>query len=83
MSVDITIAERSSEKIKYKIELSANTVAFTSCRSRLTKVLAGAAKGKKGSTDRGDQVRLPDNYTGRVWGLKYKLIQRKKLKNKT
>jgi hypothetical protein len=29
------------ENIKYKIELSANTVAFISCRSRLTKVLAG------------------------------------------
>ena len=31
------------------LKLSASTVAFISCRSRLTKVLAGAARGKKGS----------------------------------
>jgi hypothetical protein len=28
-------------------EFSANTVAFISCRSRLTKVLAGAARGRR------------------------------------
>ena len=32
-------------KIKY-IELSANIVAFISCRQRLNKALAGAARGK-------------------------------------
>jgi hypothetical protein len=32
--------------MKYK-ELSAKTVAFISCRHRLTKVLAGAARGKR------------------------------------
>jgi hypothetical protein len=30
MSVDITIAEKTGKKIKYKIELSANTVAESS-----------------------------------------------------
>jgi hypothetical protein len=39
----------SNEKINYKIELSVNTVAFISCRNRLTKVLAGAAREEKGS----------------------------------
>ena len=36
-----------SEKIRYKVELSANTVAFVSCRSRLTKVLVGAPRREK------------------------------------
>ena len=31
--------------MKYKIDLSANTVAFISCRSRLTIMLAGVARG--------------------------------------
>ena len=53
--------------MKYK-ELSANTVAFISCRSRLTKVLAGAA-GRGGG-----RVRLSNVDTRRVLGLKYKLI---------
>jgi hypothetical protein len=35
------------KKVKYQ-ELSVNTVAFISYRCRLTKVLAGAARGKKG-----------------------------------
>ena len=48
MSVDIIVMERTGEKIKYKIELSTNTVALISCRCRLTKVLAGAAREKKG-----------------------------------
>ena len=55
--------------IHYKIELSANTVAFISCRHRLTKVLAGAARGKRESRER-----LPDVATRRLSGLKYKLI---------
>jgi hypothetical protein len=45
--------------VKYK-ELSANTVAFIDCRRRLTKVLAGVARGKKGSKGRGGRVRLLD-----------------------
>ena len=47
---------------------------FISCRSKLTKVLAGAARGKKGSKGGGSRVRLPDADTGRLLGLKYKLI---------
>jgi hypothetical protein len=39
-------------------ELSANTVAFIGCRSRLTKVLTGAARDKKASKDGGGRVRL-------------------------
>ena len=61
------------------IELSANTVAFISCRCRLTKVLAGASREEKGSKDGGGQVRLLDVDTGRLTGLKYKLICRFKL----
>ena len=38
---------------RYNIKLSANTVAFISCRLRLTKVLAGAASEEKGSKGRG------------------------------
>ena len=34
------VCREPSEKIKYKIELSGNTVAFISCRSRLTKVVS-------------------------------------------
>ena len=67
------------EKIKYKTELSANTVDFISCRRRLTKVLAGAAKREKGSKGGGDCVRLLDVDTGRLSGLKCKLICRFKL----
>ena len=58
------------EKIKY-IELSVNTVAFISCRCRLTKVLAGATMGETGNKDGGSHVRLPDVDTGRLSGLKY------------
>jgi hypothetical protein len=43
------------EKIK---ELSANTVAFISCKSRLIKLLAAAAKGEKESKGGGGRVRL-------------------------
>ena len=45
MSVDIAGAERAQRLIES--ELSANTVAFISCRNRLTEV--GAARGGKGS----------------------------------
>jgi hypothetical protein len=45
--------------MKYK-ELSANIVAFISCRHRLTKVLVGAARERKGSKDEGGRVRLSD-----------------------
>ena len=48
-------------------ELSANTVAFISCRNRLTNVCAGAARGKKGSKDGESQVRLPDVDTRRLY----------------
>ena len=63
-----------SEKIKYKIKLSANTVAFISCRSRLTKVLGAATREKKGSMDGRGLLNLPNVGTGRLLGLKYKLI---------
>ena len=40
-------------------KLSANTVAIISCKSRLTKVCVGAARGReKGSNGGGDRVRL-------------------------
>ena len=50
-------------------------MAFISCRSRLTKVLAGATKGEKGSKGGGGRVRLPDVDTGRLSVLKYKLCR--------
>ena len=40
------------------LELSAITVTFISWRGRLTKVLAGAARGETGSKGGGGQVRL-------------------------
>jgi hypothetical protein len=43
--------------MKYK-ELSANTVAFISCRRRLPKVLAGASRWKKGSKGGAGRVLL-------------------------
>ena len=49
-------------------------MAFFCCRNRLTKVLAGAARGEKGSKGRGGRVRLSNVDTGRLTGLKYKLI---------
>ena len=45
--------------MKYK-ELSANTVPFINCRCKLTKVLAGAARGEKGSKGEAGRVRLLD-----------------------
>ena len=41
-------------------ELSTSTVAFISCRGRLTKVLAGAARGEMGSKGGGGRVKLSD-----------------------
>ena len=41
-------------------ELSANTVTFISCRCRLTKVLAGAAREEIGSKGGEGRVRLLD-----------------------
>ena len=38
------------------MELSAITVAFISCRSTLTKLLVGAARGEKESKGEGGQV---------------------------
>ena len=39
---------------------------FISCRSRLTKVLAGAARGGKGSKSGGGRVRLSNVHTGEL-----------------
>jgi hypothetical protein len=66
--VDISIAREPGEKIK---ELSTSTMAFISCRSRLTKVLVGAAREEKGSKGGGGQVRLSYGDIGRVSGLKF------------
>ena len=47
-------------------ELSASTVAFISCRGRLTKVLAGAARGKQevrvGEAELGYRMLIPWNW---------------------
>ena len=43
-------------------ELSGNTVAFISCRSRLTKVLADAARGETGSKDGGGREHIPTSF---------------------
>jgi hypothetical protein len=61
------------EKFKYE-ELSVNTTAFFSYRWRLTKLLAGATRGKKGSKGGGGQVRLSSVDAGKLTGFKYKLI---------
>jgi hypothetical protein len=39
--------ENPLKKINYKIELSASTMAFISCKHRVTKVLAEATRGKR------------------------------------
>ena len=49
-------------------------MAFISYRCRLTKVLAGATRGEKGSKGRGDQLRLSNVNTGKLAGFKDKLI---------
>ena len=55
MSVDIAGAEK--HRLKF-FELSANTVAFV----RLTQVLAGATREKKGNKGGGAPVRLSDTW---------------------
>ena len=50
------------------------TLVFINCRSRLKKVLAGVARGKKGCKSRLDQVSLLYVDIERQTGLKYKLI---------
>jgi hypothetical protein len=67
------IVER-SEWEHTKQELLANTVAFISCRSRLTIILVGAAKGEKGNGGGGGQVKLPDVNTEKLSDLKYELV---------
>jgi hypothetical protein len=54
-------------------------VVFVSGRSRLTKVLTGAASREKGNKGGRGQVRLLDVDTGRLLGLKNTLICRFKL----
>ena len=49
-------------------------VAFISCRLTLVKVLAGAARGEKGSKGWRDRVRTSNVDTRRLVGLKYMLI---------
>ena len=61
------------------MELSGNTVAFISYRCRLTKVLASATRGEKGSGSGGSRVKLLDVDTGRLVRLKNKLVYRFKL----
>ena len=50
------------------IELSANTVAFISCRCRLIKVLAGVPRGQNGSKGGGGRVRLVST-SGNLYGF--------------
>ena len=50
-------------------ELSASTVAFISCRGRLTKMLAGAARAETGSKGGGGRVRLSDVDTWELAGF--------------
>ena len=45
-------------KVDKFLELSASTVTFISCRGRLTKVLAGAARGETGIKGGVGQVRI-------------------------
>ena len=52
-----------------KLKLSASTMAFISCRGRLTKVLAGAAKGETGNKGAGSRVRLSDVDTWELAGF--------------
>ena len=59
MSVDIAGADGMMKMDKF-LELSANTVAFISCRGRPTQVLAGAIRGEMGSKGGGSRVRLSD-----------------------
>ena len=75
ISVDIYIASKDQDENIHQ-ELSTNTLAFISCRSRLTVMLACTARGMKGCGGEGCPVRLLDVDTGRLLGLKYKLVCR-------
>ena len=59
-----------------KLKLSASTVAFISYRCRLTKVLAGAAKGEMGSKGGGGRMRLLDVDTWELAGFHNESIRR-------
>ena len=65
--------DRSQWKWIYK-ELSVNTVAFFSCRGRLTKVLAVATRRQTGSKGWGGWVRLSDVDTRELVGFQNKLL---------
>ena len=52
-----------------KLELLASTVTFVSCRGRLTKVLAGAARGEMGNKGVEARVRILDVDTLELVGL--------------
>jgi hypothetical protein len=56
-------------KVGIFLELSASTVAFISCRGRLTKILAGAARDKTRSKCGGGQVGLSDIDTWELAGF--------------
>ena len=56
-------------KVDKFLELSANIVAFISCRGRLTTVLAGATRGEMGSKSGGGRVRLSDVDTWELAGF--------------
>ena len=58
--------------MKYK-ELSANTVAFITCRRRLTKALACAPRGEKGSKGGGGRVRLSNVDNREIVGIEVQL----------
>ena len=49
-------------------------MAFISCRGRLTKVLAGSARGETGSKGGGGRVRLSDVDTRELAGFQNKFI---------
>ena len=51
-----------------------HTVGFISCRSRLTKMLAGAARGETGCKGGGGQVRLSDVDTRELAGFQNEFI---------
>ena len=69
------------KRIDKKPELSANAVAFISCRNRPTVKIAGAAKdsGAKGNGVKESWVRLTDVNTRSLSRLKYKLVYHFKL----
>ena len=62
---------RWSRQITMKVELSG---AFVSCRGRLIKVLAGAARGEMGSKGGRSRVRLSDVDTWKLVGFSLLLV---------